>query len=574
MKTLRALKSLKKYYHKDRKNIFVLTVLIFISSFVSLVFAAIWGLILNSLMQAKFFEAVIFLLLELVTFLGDTALQASLNYFQAKIEMSMVKDIQFDIYKKILDYPAVAFEEHGVGEMNNRIHGDTQEIVNLFSRFVSMLGNFTAAFVIIFIFIKINIILSIEVILFAIVIFLTTKYFTPKMKQANKIVKEENDNLMRYTTQSLTGIREVKALGIKKQIYNVINDKFTNKFKRSYDAEMTSTINMSVALIVYALFEFITLFTGAFLFYKELISITVIVLIYNYLNQINWTVRGYTEFTKDYQKLSVAIDRIKEILNEEMYKPENFGVQTLNNMQGLIEFKDVDLKYYNDEKETLHNFSLTIKPHLKTAIVGASGSGKTSIFNVLLRYFNATGGAITIDGIPLEEISEESLRDNISVIRQDTFLFNMSIMDNFKMVKEDVTLKEVRKVCKQAYIDSYIMDLPNGYDTIIGENGVNLSGGQKQRISIARALLKNSKIMLFDEATSALDNKSQEYIKKTMDELVKDHTIIIIAHRLSTIVDADEIVLMEKGKIIDSGTHKKLMKNPKYKELYKADIMK
>ena len=574
MKTLRALKSLKKYYHKDRKNIFVLTVLIFISSFVSLVFAAIWGLILNSLMQAKFFEAVIFLLLELVTFLGDTALQASLNYFQAKIEMSMVKDIQFDIYKKILDYPAVAFEEHGVGEMNNRIHGDTQEIVNLFSRFVSMLGNFTAAFVIIFIFIKINIILSIEVILFAIVIFLTTKYFTPKMKQANKIVKEENDNLMRYTTQSLTGIREVKALGIKKQIYNVINDKFTNKFKRSYDAEMTSTINMSVALIVYALFEFITLFTGAFLFYKELISITVIVLIYNYLNQINWTVRGYTEFTKDYQKLSVAIDRIKEILNEEMYKPENFGVQTLNNMQGLIEFKDVDLKYYNDEKETLHNFSLTIKPHLKTAIVGASGSGKTSIFNVLLRYFNATGGAITIDGIPLEEISEESLRDNISVIRQDTFLFNMSIMDNFRMVKEDVTLKEVRKVCKQAYIDSYIMDLPNGYDTIIGENGVNLSGGQKQRISIARALLKNSKIMLFDEATSALDNKSQEYIKKTMDELVKDHTILIIAHRLSTIVDADEIVLMEKGKIIDSGTHKKLMRNPKYKELYKADIIK
>ena len=141
----------------------------------------------------------------------------------------------------------------------------------------------------------------------------------------------------------------------------------------------------------------------------------------------------------------------------------------------------------------------------------------------------------------------------------------MSIMDNFRMVKSDITLKEVRKACKKAYIDNYIMELEKGYDTIVGENGVNLSGGQKQRLSIARALIKDTKIILFDEATSALDNKSQEYIKKTIDNLVKDHTIIIIAHRLSTIIDSDNIILMDKGKAVANGKHKELLKNEIYK---------
>ena len=153
-------------------------------------------------------------------------------------------------------------------------------------------------------------------------------------------------------------------------------------------------------------------------------------------------------------------------------------------------------------------------------------------------------------------MSEDSLRKNISIIRQTPYLFNTTIFDNFKIVKEDVTLEEIRNVCKKAYIDQYIISLPNGYDTLIGEGGVNLSGGQKQRIAIARTLLKDTKVILFDEATSALDNQSQEYIKKTIDDLVKTHTIIIVAHRLSTIMDADQIYVIDDGKLVASGTHK------------------
>lgn len=574
MRALKSLKSLKKYYSKDKGKLALLGIVLLISNIETLLFAAIWGLILENLVAGKFFEAILFMLLQLVLFLIDIGIDALINYLQCKLEMSMLKNIQIEIYKKVINYPAVAFEEHSVGELNNRIHGDTDRIVSSFSNFIALISRFISAVIVVFVFIKISVILGLEIIAFGIVTFFMSKYFSPRMKEANKKVKTENDDLMKDTTQVLTGIREVKALGIKNRVINLTSDKFTKVFKSSYDAGMLSVTHYTFEWLVYAICEFITLFTGAFLFYRGAITISVIVIIYNYLSRVNWAVQSYTQFIGDYQKFAVALERVDEILNDKLYKAEKFGDRTLNNVKGQVEFKNVDLTYDNDEKATLHNVSFAIKPYIKTAIVGSSGSGKTSLFNLLLRYFTTTKGSITIDGVPIEEITEESLRENISVIRQDTFLFNMSIMDNFRMVKEDVTLKEVRNACKKAYIDNYIMDLPNGYDSIIGENGVNLSGGQKQRISIARALLKNAKIILFDEATSSLDNKSQEYIKKTIDDLVKDHTIIIIAHRLSTIIDADEILLMDKGKIIASGTHKKLMNNEKYKELYQPDIIK
>ena len=217
---------------------------------------------------------------------------------------------------------------------------------------------------------------------------------------------------------------------------------------------------------------------------------------------------------------------------------------------------------------------MAVEPNKKIAIVGKSGQGKSTLFNLLLRYFDASKGTIELNGMNIKDISEKSLRDNISVIRQAPYLFNSTILDNFKIVDENVTLKKVREIAKKAYIDDYIMSLPNKYDTVIGEGGVNLSGGQKQRIAIARTLLKDTKVILFDEATSSLDNESQEYVKKTIDDLVKTHTIIIVAHRLSTIMDADLIYVIDEGKVSDFGTHESLMKSSKlYKKLYSPEVL-
>ena len=273
-----------------------------------------------------------------------------------------------------------------------------------------------------------------------------------------------------------------------------------------------------------------------------------------------------------FNKVSVSLKRIDEILNNKLYKDEKYGNINLDEVKGNIEFKDVKFKYKNDEDYTLKGLNLKLETNKKIAIVGKSGNGKSTLFNLLLRYFDATTGEITLDGINIEDLTEKCLRNNISIIRQSPFLFNLSILDNFKLVKKDITLEEVRNVCQKAYIDDYIMSLPNGYETVIGEGGVNLSGGQKQRLAIARTLLLNTKIILFDEATSALDNESQKYIKKTIDNLVKDHTIIIVAHRLSTIIDADIINVIDKGKLVGSGTHNELLKNNKvYKTLYNTE---
>ena len=215
-----------------------------------------------------------------------------------------------------------------------------------------------------------------------------------------------------------------------------------------------------------------------------------------------------------------------------------------------------------------------IPTNKKVAIVGPSGQGKTTIFNLLTRVFDPNEGNIYIDDVNLLDLSEDNLRSTISIIRQDPFLFNKTIKENFLIVNPKLTNKEMIEYCKQAKIHDYIMTLPNKYDTVLGEGGVNLSGGQKQRIAIARALIKQSKIILFDEATSALDNNSQDHIKRTIDELAKDHTVVIVAHRLSTIIDADVIYVVDGGKIVGEGTHEDLLKTNKiYRNLYETESL-
>lgn len=217
---------------------------------------------------------------------------------------------------------------------------------------------------------------------------------------------------------------------------------------------------------------------------------------------------------------------------------------------------------------------MKIEPNKKIAIVGASGQGKSTLFNLITRIFDVKTGEITLDNINIKDIAEEDLRKNISIIRQEPFVFNRTIKENFKLIDDKITLSKIRECTKMAYLDDYIMSLPKKYDTMLGEGGVNLSGGQKQRLSIAKALSKGSKVLLFDEATSALDNSTQEYIKKTIDDLVRDHTIVIVAHRLSTIIDADIIYVVDNGMVVDSGSHNELLKTSDiYRNLYETETL-
>ena len=419
---------------------------------------------------------------------------------------------------------------------------------------------------------KVSYILFLEIIIFAVIMGCISYKFFPKIKKTQEQIKKESDAYVKEATENITGIREIKSLGIKNNILNNVNKRINDLYINSSKQRKYEILYYCLNNLAYFILQFIILLTCGKLFIAGTLTFSLFSIIENYLWRIDEVVESLSDFGVSFNKVSVSLKRIDEILNNKLYKDEKYGNINLDEVKGNIEFKDVKFKYKNDEDYTLKGLNLKLETNKKIAIVGKSGNGKSTLFNLLLRYFDATTGEITLDGINIEDLTEKCLRNNISIIRQSPFLFNLSILDNFKLVKKDITLEEVRNVCKKAYIDDYIMSLPNGYETVIGEGGVNLSGGQKQRLAIARTLLLNTKIILFDEATSALDNESQKYIKKTIDNLVKDHTIIIVAHRLSTIIDADIINVIDKGKLVGSGTHNELLKNNKvYKTLYNTE---
>ena len=489
-----------------------------------------------------------------------------------KLQMSFINKVCKDMYNKYQNLPAIEFEKAGVGELINRLSSDPDRVLDLLNQLVKMILKIIMALIIVIVSFKISVFIGIEITIFAFIMgIISSKYF-PVIKSTQKEIKKESDKLIKRATENLTGIREIKALGIKNNMINLINNDIDNYCNKSLKINRYESVYNGLNNIVYYVLQFIILLTCGYLFIKGHIVYSVLMMVHTYIWRIDEVAETLSSFGVNYNKVKVSLSRIDEVVNNKIFKDEIYGDINLNNPKGNVTFKNVSFKYTKKENLTLDNLSLNIKTNQKTAIVGRSGNGKTTIFNLLLRYFDVTSGKVLIDGVDIKDLTEESLRKTISCVRQNPFLFNMSIFENFKIVKPDITLKEVKEVCKRAYIDEYIESLPKKYNTIIGEGGINLSGGQKQRLAIARTLLLNTKIILFDEATSALDNESQKYIKMTIDDLTKDHTIIIIAHRLSTIIDADEILVIENGKLESKGNHKDLLKKSKvYKGLYENE---
>lgn len=568
-------KILWHYLKKDKLKLFLYVVLVLSTYMPVMLIPVFEGKALEFLFLKDMNGFVINLAIWIcINLLAWSILQIPRDFLYNYLEIKFMKNVSKDMYKKIDKLPAIAFEEIGVGEFINRLYTDPDRVMELLAKMVKLVCKALIVIVVFYLAFSISIILGFEILVFAIIMGYISYKFFPKIKKTHESIKKESDLYVKVATENITGIREIKALGIKKNIEKNIFNNLDTLFKHNKDIRKYEVIYYNLNNLIYFVLQFIILLTTGYFLIQGKIGYAVFVMIHNYIWRIDEVVESISDFGVNYNKVKVSLKRIDEIVNNKIYEDEKYGNVELENCNGVIEFKNVKFKYRDEEENTLKGLNLKIEPNKKIAIVGRSGNGKSTIFNLLLRYFDSTDGEILIDGINIKDLTEETLRKNISIIRQTPFLFNLSIMDNFRLVKENIKLEEVREVCKKAYIDDYIMSLPNKYDTIIGEGGVNLSGGQKQRLAIARTLLINTKIILFDEATSALDNESQEYIKKTIDNLVKDHTIIIVAHRLSTIVDADIINVIDKGKLVASGTHKKLLKESDvYNNLYINDSL-
>lgn len=576
MKDLKNFKIIIKYLKKEKVRVILYILLSIIINIVPLTTSIFWAYTVDNLTTNQEVNFLIFLaLFSLSNILSWSIIYTLQELLYNRLEKIFIKNGQIELYNKILNLPAIAFEDMGVGELTNRLNNDLEKIISLLKRIVDLSSRFITALVILIYSFYISIIVGIEFIVLGIFMYILANIYYPKIKKIQEEISKETDILSKNATEDINGIREIKALGIKKIASSRMQKIIENINNKQITISRNENIYFGINNIVYFTIEFIIFLTLGLLVLNGNIDIKLFLVVHTLIWRFDRVIENLSDFGVNYNKIVVSLKRIDQLINNRLYKDEKFGTKEINDEKINITFENVVFKYRKEEDNVLNGLTMNLQPNKKIAIVGKSGQGKSTIFNLLMRYFDTTIGKIKINDTDITELTEESLRKNISIIRQNPYLFNQSFLENFKMVKPNATLEEIRNVCKKAYIDDYIMSLPKKYNTIIGEGGINLSGGQKQRVAIARTLLKDSKVILFDEATSALDNESQEFIKKTIDDLVSTHTIIIVAHRLSTIIDSDIIYLIDKGKVSASGNHKELMKKSSlYNKLYNPEVEK
>ena len=369
---------------------------------------------------------------------------------------------------------------------------------------------------------------------------------------------------------NLSGIRVVKSFAnedIEKKKFKIGNDGFLRAKKESYFYMGFYHSGMTAFTM---LINVVVIFIGGIFMAKGTVSAADFVTFLLYINVFTDPIRTLVDFAEQFQNGYSGFERFAEILAIEPDIKDSETAVPLENVRGDIKFDDVSFKYKDTAHRVLRHINLDVKAGSYVALVGSSGGGKTTLCSLIPRFYDVTKGSISIDGKDIREVTLSSLRQNIGIVQQDVYLFAGTVYENISYGKPDASREEIIEAAKLANAHDFIMELPNGYDTDIGQRGIKLSGGQKQRLSIARVFLKNPPILIFDEATSALDNESENIVKESLERLAHNRTTFVIAHRLSTIRNAERIlVLTEKG-IEESGTHDELMaKQGIYSQLYK-----
>ena len=509
----------------------------------------------------------------LVIYLVQAIMQYFMQYQGHVVGVRMQADMRRDVFEHLQKLPFSYFDEHNTGVIMSRIVNDLMDISefahhgpeDLFISLVSVVGSFI-------ILCTINIPLTL--ITFAVLPFLIL--FVVKKRTAMTIAFRKNRieiaEVNASLENSIAGVRVARAFtGEQEEAkkFDENNQRYVTVRERAYRvmAEFFSGTNFLTSLM-----NVVVLTGGGYCVYRGVINVGDMVAYMLFINMFVNPIKKLIQFVEMFQNAITGYTRFQELMNIEIEQEAPDAVD-LKDVRGEITFDNVSFQY-DEGKEVLSNISMTFPQGEMVAIVGPSGGGKTTLCHLIPRFYEITQGSICIDGQDIRKVTRRSLRSKIGIVQQDVFLFTGTIFDNIAYGKLGASREEVFEGAKKANIHDYIMSLPEGYDTFVGERGVKLSGGQKQRISIARVFLKNPPILILDEATSALDNVTENYIQDSLDELCKNRTTIVVAHRLSTIKNADEIIVMDRDGIQERGTHTQLLEkdNGIYRELYEAQF--
>ncbi|AKN32902.1 ABC transporter [Clostridium carboxidivorans P7] len=551
-------------------------VITFICMIIGIVFGLIqpiiWAKLLKSLFSKDFSQIVSLVIYISIIFIVSATTTLVQNYLIAFINNNIIYDIKKDMYASALNLSMKAFDEMNVGDFISRIHNDSATIANVLTNqiltsIVDILKVITIGIALLFI----SPLLSLVVILCFPISYLIFVHYGESLKEKNSQLVESNDKYFNELHQSLVGIREINSLNVKPKkirLFSILSEDVRNK---TISLGFINTLSQILAQSANVLSQILVTLIGAFMVINSNLSMVYFITFTSYSTQFSSSLLNITKINSNFQQILKSLERVFDLIDNLSYSKQKFGTKHLNNINGTICFKNVYFEYKKNSP-ILNDVSFNIPVHKVTAIVGTSGAGKSTILSLILKFYSPSKGCIELDDVNINDLDEQTLRSNISIVHQEPYLFNSSIKENLLIANPTATNKEIEDACSKAYIYDFIESLPEKYDTLIGENGVNLSGGQKQRLAIARALLKRSKIILFDEATASLDNQSQEYVNKSIKFISSHCTIVIVAHRLSSLMFADKIIIINKGKVVGQGPHDKLInENITYKNLYNIE---
>ena len=462
------------------------------------------------------------------------------------------------------------YDDQKTGKLMSRLTNDLFSLTELYHHgpedIVISLIKIIGAFIIL---LSVNVPLTLIIFTIIPLMALCTFYFNKKLKKSYHLNKQRVAEINARIEDNLSGIRVVKSFAnedneLKK--FNVENDRYVDSKSLSYQnmAGLHSSVFLFSTLITIVVIVFGSLFiAGGYILVGDLVAYLL------YVNNLVEPVKKLINFTETFQEGLTGFERFMDILEIEPDIQDKKDAKPLEHVKGRVEFDQVSFRYKENLDWVLKDISLDVKPGEYLALVGSSGAGKTTLCSLIPRFYEATSGEIRIDGTPIQDVTLQSLRKNIGIVQQDVYLFAGTVMDNIRYGKPDASDEEIILAAKRANAHVFIMELPEGYNTDIGQRGVKLSGGQKQRLSIARVFLKNPPILIFDEATSALDNESEKIVQDSLESLAKNRTTFVIAHRLSTIRKAERIVVLSEEGIVETGTHQQLLeKDGTYAALY------